>query len=145
MNLPAPYEDLAAKLEGRGFEARASAISDSFGDRSVTFTRLPVEVRLASDRGEWALDMRRVDWGPHDWFEPEVWRAYLTGQDVPAGLISRHEQVDLLEQDLERVSLLLGRDDFALLGRLRALQEAWVLKDLSSNPLAEPDDSSEGT
>jgi hypothetical protein len=102
VQIPAALASLAAQLEGLGFVCDAVDASESFGNRVVTCEGPALAVRMVSDRGQWFLDVGRVEWG--DWFDPDVWRACIEGAEIPLRPRELAAQAEYVARNVERLA-----------------------------------------
>ena len=102
MQIPAALTSLTAQLEKLGFVCDAADPSDSFGDRVVTYEGPTLAIRLVSDRGQWFLEAGCADWD--DWFDPDVWKACIDGDEVPFEPRELAAQVEYVALNVERLA-----------------------------------------
>lgn len=102
MEIPAALASLTARLESLGFVCDSPDVSESFGDRVVTCEGLALAVRVVSDRGQWFVEVGRVDWD--DWFDPDVWRACIEGAEAPPEPRELAAQAEYVALNVERLA-----------------------------------------
>ena len=104
MHIPPALVSLTAHLKELGFVCDADDASESFGDRVVMCDGPAFAVRMVCDRGQWFLEVGRVDWD--EWFDVDVWRACIERAEVPRELPA---QADYVALNIERLSSRLKR------------------------------------
>lgn len=116
MEIPAPLASLAARLDDLGFACDATDASEIFGDRVVVCEGPTLAVRMVSDRGEWFLEVARVDWG--DWFDADVWKACLEDSELPFHPRDLSAQAEYVALNVQRLAAAVEADE-DVLGCLR--------------------------
>jgi hypothetical protein len=61
--LPRSVDWFLGELKRSGFRQTDEEHGPGFGDCVLTFERSPVEVRVISDKAQWAADIRVQGWG----------------------------------------------------------------------------------
>lgn len=79
--IPEDVTALVADFERHGFTRASEHVGTGFGDRTIELDRIPVVMRITSDRGQWVLELAHREWD--EWFDPDVWRACLEGSVPP--------------------------------------------------------------
>ncbi len=120
-----PSDDVLARhLQGwllaRGFVAvNEPTLHEEAAVQMVDLARLPLRVRLVSDRGAWSIEVAGPD---GHWIDLELWRDFLDGSAYSAGPSSFPDCVAILRARLEEISALAESPDFAATAlRLAAL------------------------
>jgi hypothetical protein len=93
---PPALEALDAWLREAGFSA-----AEERG--AVTYTRPPLTVTMASERGEWALTAGHVGW-PDEGYDADVWVAALDQVGTPSVPTSLEVQADMLRDRLDAIA-----------------------------------------
>lgn len=138
--IPGAYRELVTWLRSVGFVVSEWAESSAFGDRLFILSRPPLQVRLASDRGEWSLELREHGWGGHDWFEPDVWIAHLDGVDTQTDGLPVDEEARVVRDRLPAITELVRRPREEVLPSLRGLQERRAFRALGLDERPPPEE-----
>ncbi len=106
--LPEELAALTRWLTSEGFALAEQQSSEAFGDRLLIYKREACRVRLIRDRGQWSLEINGS--GQNGWFEAEIWRSCLEGENPSTGSIPLSEQATYLRKSLTQIEDALLND-----------------------------------
>jgi hypothetical protein len=112
LQMPVPLVSLVDQLEVLGFACSAADPSASFGDRLVRCEGPALAVRMVSDRGQWSVDVGKVEWG--DWFDADVWKACIEAAEVPLEPRELATQAEYVALNVERLAAAAEEDEEVL-------------------------------
>jgi hypothetical protein len=76
---------------------------------------------MVSDRGQWFVEARGVNWDEQKWFDADVWRACVESSEIPLEPRDLPAQANYMESHLEHLVAAIAdaRNILACLDRTR--------------------------
>jgi hypothetical protein len=103
--MPHALKALGGWLSTKGFTLADARESDSFGDRLLMWVGDCCRIRIVRDKGEWALDISGAQLT--GWFDADVWRSCVDGQEPPREPRPLAAQVTFLRASLSQIEMAL--------------------------------------